>query len=171
MDAVLLDITAMSFAMRDRVYTMAQSLVHEKRKMIVIAGAGRFQGWRQMIVSGWSYIAVDPEISVEDLFRRMKRATIMPYDFKRKFDDRVISTSKRATTVLWAKCRSEVFIDHAISTRTIAMMSIPAVFSLSISYHIKVINIFRAEGVPMFWCRFVHGAMPRSGVGRERVTL
>ncbi|OAP53944.1 hypothetical protein AYL99_11824 [Fonsecaea erecta] len=171
MDAVLLDITAMSFAMRNRVYTMAQSRVHEKRKVIVIFGAGRFQEWRQMMVSGFSYIAIDPEISVEDLSRRMKRATIMPYDFKRKFDDQVISISKRATTVLWAKCRSEVFIDRTMPTRTMAMMSIPAVFSFSISYHIKVINMLRTEGVPMFGCGFVHDAMPRSGIGRGRVTI
>jgi hypothetical protein len=34
-----------------------------------------------------------------------------------------------------------------------------AVFSFSISYHIKVTNMFRSNGIPVFRCGYVYDSM------------
>lgn len=169
--AMVLDMTSMSFAMRERVYTSAQAKASPNRKVIVSFGAGRFQEWRQMFVENFSYIAVDPDINVEDLALRTKRISIAPYDFKASFNSQVISISKSNGTVLWAKCRSEDFIRMTMPTRIMSSIGIPAVFSFSISYHIETINMLKSEGVPVFGCGYVHDAMPGSGVGRVPVTM
>jgi hypothetical protein len=171
MNATLLDITSMSFAMRERVYTLAQANSPKNRKVIVTLGVGRFQEWKQMMVDGFSYIAVDPEINTEDLSKRAKGAIILPYDFNATFNTQVLSISKRRSVVLWAKCKTDDFIMRAMPTRVMSTIGIPAVFSFSISYHISTINMLRSNGVKMFGCGFVHDAMPRSGVGREPVVM
>lgn len=170
-NATLMDMTSMSFSMRKRVYTMAQAKAPPNRKVIVTFGAGRFQEWKEMMVEGFSYIAIDPDIDITDLARRMKRSSILAYDFNTSFNTQVLSISKRGSTVLYAKCRSEYFIYKTMPTMVMATVGIPAVFSFSISYHIGVINKLRSGGVPTFGCDFVHDAMPRSGVGREPVTM
>lgn len=43
MNATLLDITSMSFAIRERAYTLAQANSPKNRKVIVTFGVGRFQ--------------------------------------------------------------------------------------------------------------------------------
>ncbi|KAL9122248.1 MAG: hypothetical protein Q9187_001200 [Circinaria calcarea] len=170
-NATLLDITSMSFAMRERVYTLAQANSPRNRKVIVTFGVGRFQEWKQMMIDGFSYIAVDPEINIEDLTRRAKSVSVLPYDFGTNFNTQVLSISKRRSVVLWAKCKTDDFIRRAMPTRVMSTIGIPAVFSFSISYHIPTINMLRTNGVKMFGCGFVHDAMPRSGIGREPVTM
>ncbi|EMC97272.1 hypothetical protein BAUCODRAFT_68752 [Baudoinia panamericana UAMH 10762] len=59
-NTVLLDITSMSFSMRERVYEMAQSRAPAAGKVIVSFGVGWFQEWKQMLDEGFSCIAVDP---------------------------------------------------------------------------------------------------------------
>lgn len=170
-DAAILDLTSMSFAMRERVYTMAQTKASRTRKVIVTFGIGRFQEWRQMMTNGMSYIAIDPDIDITMVTKKMRRVTIMPYDFNTPFNTQVIAISKRGSTILWAKCKSEYFIDRVMPSRTMAMAGIPAVFSFSISYHIGVINRLLSEGVTVFGCGFVHDSMPRGGVGEGRTTM
>jgi hypothetical protein len=41
-DAALLDITSISFSMRERVYTMAQAKASKNKRVIVTFGIGRF---------------------------------------------------------------------------------------------------------------------------------
>jgi hypothetical protein len=48
-----------------------------------------------MMVGGFFYIAVDTEINTEDLFRRMKRASILPYNLGTNFNSQVLSIWKR----------------------------------------------------------------------------
>lgn len=170
-DAALLDLTSMSFSMRDRVYTMARTKASMNRKVIVTFGIGRFQEWRQMMVDNMSYIAIDPNLDVTMIEKKMRRVSIMPYDWNTPFNTQVISISKKGSTILWAKCKSEYFIDKAMPSRIMAMAGIPAMFSFSISYHIGVINRLLTEGVAVFGCGFVHDAMPRSGVGSGQVGM
>ena len=167
----LLDITSMSISMRTRVYEMARSRAPAGRKVIVVFGAGRLQEWRQMLVAGFSYIVIDPEIDVSILSRVAKRVTVMPYNFSTNFRAQATEASKRGSTVVWARCRSEDFITKTIPITTMSTMGIPAVFSFSISYHIGVISMLRIGGVSVFGCGYVHDSMPRSGVGRPPVTM
>jgi DNA-directed RNA polymerase subunit K/omega len=167
----LLDITSMSISMRTRVYEMARSRAPPSRKVIVVFGAGRLQEWRQMLVANFSYIVIDPEIDVSILSRVAKKVTVMPYNFSTSFKAQVTEASKRGSTVLWAKSRSEDFIRKTIPITTMSTMGIPAVFSFSISYHIAVIPMLKVGGVSMFGCGYVHDSMPRSGVGRPPVTM
>jgi hypothetical protein len=53
-----------------------------------------------MMVDGISYIAIDPNIDTETLNRRMKRMTVISYDFNSSFNTQVTSISKRGSTVL-----------------------------------------------------------------------
>ena len=167
----LLDITSMSISMRTRVYEMARSRAPPSRKLIVVFGAGRLQEWRQMLVAGFSYVVIDPEIDVSILSRVAKKVMVMPYNFSTGFRAQVTEASKRGSTVLWAKSRSEDFIRKTIPITTMSTMGIPAVFSFSISYHIAVIPMLKVGGVSMFGCGYVHDSMPRSGVGRPPVTM
>ncbi|KAH7001767.1 hypothetical protein B0J12DRAFT_558181, partial [Macrophomina phaseolina] len=80
MSMILFDITNMSFRMRTRVYEMAQSVASTSGRVIVIFGAGRFQEMREMKLTSYSYIAIDPEIDIEPLRKRMKKVRIMAYD-------------------------------------------------------------------------------------------
>lgn len=80
--------------------------------------------------------------------RRMKRSSILPYDFNTSFNTQVLSISKRGSTILFAKCRSEFLMDKTMLIRIMAMAGIPAVFSFSISYHIGIINKLRSEASP-----------------------
>lgn len=169
-NTILFDITSMSFSMRERVYEMAQAKAPSTRKVIVTFGVGRFQEWKQMMTNNFSYIAVDPELDYSDLQRRMKRLTILPYDFNRNFKTQLASITKGRQTVLWAKCKSEEFIRRAMPTMIMASQGIPAVFSFSLSYHIQIISMLRAEGVSMYGCGFVHDSMTGS-VGRQPVTM
>lgn len=170
-NGALLDITAMSVAMRTRVYEMTQSRVGMGRKVIVSFGTGRVQEWRQMMTNRFSYIVIDPEIDVTVLERRVKGATVMPYDFNTSFNLQTIAASRKGMVVLWAKCRSEDFLRKTMPTRVMSATGIPAVFSFSISYHVGVVSMLRSSGVPVFGCGYVHDSMPQSGVGREPVTM
>ncbi len=170
-DAGLLDLTSMSFSMRDRIYTMARAKASKNKKVIVTFGIGRFQEWKQMMVDNMSYIAIDPNIDIATITRRMKKVRVMEYDFRTPFNTQVISISKMGSTILWAKCKSEYFIDKTMPSRVMCMAGIPAVFSFSISYHIGVINRLSSEGVTVFGCGFVHDSMPRHGVGEGCATM
>ena len=167
----LLDITAMSISMRTRVYEMARSRAPAGRKLIVIFGAGRLQEWRQMLIANFSYIVVDPEVDVSILSRVAKKVAVVPYKFSTSFRSQAIEATKRGSTVVWAKCKSEYFIAKAIPISVMSTMGIPAVFSFSISFHIRIISMLRFGGVSTFGCGYVHDSMPRSGVGREPVTM
>lgn len=118
-----------------------------------------------------SYVAIDPNLDTTILHQKAKYLTVMPYDFGTSFNTQIISIAKRGSTVLWAKCKSEYFIDRAMPSRTMAMAGIPAVFSFSISYHTQIINRLLSECVTVFGCGFVHDSMPRSGVGHGSVTM
>lgn len=104
-NTVLLDFVSMFFTMRERVYAMTQSRAPNNRKVIVTFDVGRFQEWRQMMSDGFSYVAVDPDISVEGLSKRAKRTSILPYDCSSSFSSQVISISKRQSAVLWTRCK------------------------------------------------------------------
>jgi hypothetical protein len=48
-----------------------------------------------MMVGGFFNIAVDTEINTEDLFRRTKRASILPYNLGTNFNSQVLPIWKR----------------------------------------------------------------------------
>ena len=60
-----------------------------------------------MMVGGFFHIAVDTEINTEDLFRRMKKASILPFNMGTNFNSQVLSIWKRYSTVLWTRCKPE----------------------------------------------------------------
>jgi len=62
-NTVLLDITSMSFSISERVYQMAQARAPSNRKVIVIFSAGRFWEWKQMKYAGFSYIAIEIDVT------------------------------------------------------------------------------------------------------------
>lgn len=171
MTTSLFDITSMSFSMRSRVYEMAQASASSTRKVIVIFGSGRLQEWRQMRLSNFSYIAIDPEIELTRFSRNMNRVTVMPYDAKTPFSTNVISISKRPGSVLYCRSRSEDFIMRTNATQFMSANGIPAVFSFSISYHIRLINTLMRSGVKCYGCGFVHDGMNDKAVGKEPVTM
>lgn len=165
------DITSMSFTMRSRVYEMAQASASSTRKVIVIFGCGRLQEWKQMRVSSFSYIAIDPEIDLTRFSRNMNRATVLPYDTKTKFSTNVMSISKRPGSILYCKTTSEDFIMRTNATQFMSANGIPAVFSFSISYHIRLINMFMKNGVSCYGCGFVHDGMDEKPVGTKPATM
>ena len=171
MNEALIDITAMSFQMRSKVYSRAQERAPANRKVIVTFGAGRFQEWRQMLVRNFSYIAVDPSIDITMISARARNYRVLEYDFKKSFSAQTVAIGKSGSTILWAKCTSEEFIRKTMPTSIMHSIGIPAVFSFSISYNIKTINMLRTNNIPVFGCGFVHDAMPRSGVGRPPATM
>jgi hypothetical protein len=81
----LFDITSMSFSKRTRVYEMAQAHASMTRRAIMIFGCGRLQEWRQMRLSSFSYIAVDPEIVITRFSSNMRRVTVLPYNINLEF--------------------------------------------------------------------------------------
>lgn len=149
-DAALLDMTSMSFSMRERVYTTAQIKASRNKKVIVTLVVGRFQEWRQMVTDNMSYIAVDPNIDVNVLSSKAKRVRVIPYEFNTPFNTQVLSISKRGLTVLWAKSKLKHFIDKTMLNKVISMAGIPAVFSFSVLYHIAVKNRLLNEGMTLF---------------------
>lgn len=169
-NSILLDVTAMSFAIWERVYMMAQTRAPANRKVIVIFSAGRFQEWKEMMHNNFSYIAIDPDVDVEILHKRIKKFKIRQYDFKQSFNTPVLSISKQTSTVIWAKCKSEEFLRLAMPTKTMSSLGIPAVFSFSISYHTSIINMLATDGISTFGCGFVHDNMDKI-VGKEPVTM
>lgn len=52
-----------------------------------------------------------------------------------------------------------------------AANTIPAVFSFSISYHIRLINTLLSLQIPCFGCGFVHGGITTNTVGTVPVTI
>ena len=78
LNTVMFDITAMSFAMRMGVYESAQSYASTTRKVIISFGSGRPQEWNQMLLGSFSYIAIDPQVSVDRITKLMPRARILP---------------------------------------------------------------------------------------------
>jgi hypothetical protein len=167
----LFDITSMSFSMRSRVYEMAQASASSTRKVIVIFGCGRLQEWKQMQLSNFSYIAIDPEIEIERFSRNMRRVTVLPYDVKSKFSTNIISISKKPGNVLYCKTTSEDFIMRTGATQFMSTNGIPAVFSFSISYHIALINTLVRSGIKCYGCGFVHDGMDINPVGSPPVTM
>ena len=173
MDTILYDITNMSFKMRARTYELAQSTASGSgsRKVIVIFGAGRFQEINEMRTKDFSYIAIDPEIDIETLSRRAKRLTITPYDETASFSRQVMTITNRPGRVLFYRGRSENFIVNADVISGMSRMGIPAIFSFSISYHIRVINTLVDSGVNVYGCGFVHDNMPRVGIKNGPVSM
>ncbi|KAL7900223.1 hypothetical protein HDV64DRAFT_290800, partial [Trichoderma sp. TUCIM 5745] len=157
-DSAILDLTSMSFSMRKRVYTMAKRASMNK-KVVVTFGIGRFQEWRQMLSDRMSYIAIDPNIDITTIMNKAKRMTVLPYDFNTPFVTQVASISKKGSTILWAKCKSEYFIDKTQLGRVMAMTGMLAVFSFSISFHIGIINQMMVDGVSIIGCGFIHDSM------------
>lgn len=114
-NTTLLDITSMSFSMRERVYEMAQARAVRDRRVIVAFGVGRFQEWKQMKREGFSYIAIDPKLDSTDVIRRWKGLKLRDYDFKRNFNTQMLAISKQPGTILVAKCStSDYFITKAM---------------------------------------------------------
>ena len=173
MDTILYDITNMSFKMRARTYELAQSTASGSgsRKVIVIFGAGRFQEINEMRTRDFSYIAIDPEIDIETLSRRAKRLTITPYDETTSFSRQVMAITNRPGRVLFYRGRSENFIVNADVISGMSRMGIPAIFSFSISYHIRVIDTLVDSGVNVYGCGFVHDNMPRVGIKNGPVSM
>lgn len=167
----LFDITSMSFSMRSRVYEMAQASASSTRRVIVIFGCGRLQEWKQMRLSNFSYIAIDPEIELERFTRSMNRVTVLPYDMRSKFSTNVISISKKPGNVLYCKTTSEDFVMRTNAIQFMSANGIPAVFSFSISYHIGLINTLVRSGVKCYGCGFVHDGMDRNEIGTPPVTM
>lgn len=165
------DITSMSFSMRSRVYEMAQASASSTRKVIVVFGSGRLQEWKQMRLSNFSYIAIDPEIDLTRFSRNMNRVTVLPYDVKTKFSTNVTSISKRPGSILYCKTTSEDFIMRTNAMQFMSTNGIPAVFSFSISYHIRLINTLMKNGVNCYGCGFVHDDMDEKPVGTKPVTM
>ena len=171
MNTVLFDITNMSFMLRTRVYEMAQSVASTTRKVIVTFGSGRLQEWRQMYLSNFSYIAIDPEISVERLAKSMPKCRIVPYDMSRPLSIQVSSISNRPGTVLYYRGLSEDFVMRTNACQTMFTMGIPAVFSFSISYHIGLINTLMLSGVNVFGCGYIHDNMHTGVVGSRPASM
>lgn len=171
MSTSLFDITSMSFSMRSRVYEMAQASATSTRKVIVIFGCGRLQEWKQMKLSNFSYIAIDPEIEIERLAKNMNKVTVMPYDMRSKFSTNVMSISKRQGSILYCKSRSEDFIARTGASQFMSANGIPAVFSFSISYHVGVINMLNNAGVICYGCGFAHDGMNKEVIGTKPVTM
>jgi hypothetical protein len=99
-NTTLLDITAMSFSMRERVYLMAEAKASENMNVVVNFGVGRFQEWKLMLSRDCSYIAIDPEIDYTDQEKRMKTVRLLPYDFSTSFNAQALAISKKKRTVL-----------------------------------------------------------------------
>jgi len=164
MSTVLYDITCMSFRMRSKVYEMAQASASVSRKVIVIFGAGRFQEMNEMNNEEFSYIAIDPELDISLLSKRMKKMRITPYDMGTAFSKQVSAITNRPRNLLYYRGRSEDFISMTNAVSDMCTMGIPAVFPFSVSYHIRVINTLTYSGVKAFGCGYVHDKMPTSGV-------
>lgn len=171
MSTILYDIQSMSFKMRKRVYDIAQASASVSRRVIVIFGAGRFQELNEMRTSEFSYIAIDPEIDIKTLSRRMKRLAIRPYDVNAPFFKQVQAITNVSGILLYYKGTSESFITMRDVVTKMSEMKIPAVFSFSISYHIRVINTLASMGVGTFGCGYLHENMPVSGVKSGPVSM
>lgn len=63
-DAALLDMTSMSFFMKERVYTITQAKAFRNKKVVATFGVGRFQEWKQLMTDNMSYIAIDSNIDI-----------------------------------------------------------------------------------------------------------
>lgn len=167
----LFDITSMSFSMRSRVYEAAQASASLTRKVIVVFGCGRMQEWKQMRLSNFSYVAIDPDVDVSRLSKLMRKVTVMPYDPTTKFSVNIMSISKRPGQILYYKGTSEDFILRSDVMSFMNSNRIPAVFSFSISYHIGVINTLKRAGIDCYGCGFVHDGMGDGIVGSPPVTM
>lgn len=93
---------------------MAQSTTMSDSRVIVRFGAGRLQKWREMNLSSYSYILVDPAIDMSTVKRSMKRIQVGDYDFSRKFLPQAIRLGKMPRCILITKCRSEDFLLKAM---------------------------------------------------------
>lgn len=163
-NTILYDITSMSFSMRLRVYELAQANASVTRSVIVVFGAGRLQELNEMKTSNFSYIVIDPMIDFATVIKRLNRMTVVPYDTNTSFSKQVMSISNRPGRLIYYKGFSENFIMMSDVISFMSAMGIPAVFSFSISYHIRVINTLKNSGINTFGCGYVHDNMPVNGI-------
>ena len=108
-DSALLDLTSTLFSMRAGVYTIAQSKAVRNKREIVTFGEGRFQEWKQMMTDNTSYKAIQPDIDTTLTSRKMKRATLLLYDFNTSSNTQVVSVSKIGFVILCAMCTLDHF--------------------------------------------------------------
>ena len=71
----------------------------------------------------------------------------------------VSAIGKSVRTVLYCACKSEEFIARTGAAEIMSAMGVPAVFSFSLSYHIRVVNTPVFAGVSTFDCGYVHDNM------------
>lgn len=166
MDLTLRDIKTISSEMRKSVFNMAQDVASRNCNVIVTFGAGPFKEWREMMKGCFSYIAVDPDIRIDHLFNSPS-IVVLPYDFTATFESQVKKLASQPTTVLWAKCKSEDFLDKTDAIASMALLGLPAVFSFSLSYHIEVIHKLWANNINLYGCGYVHDGISLEGVGRD----
>jgi len=172
MNTSLFDVTNASFCMRARVYEMAQAAAITTRRVIMVFGAGRFQEWKQMRHSHFSYIAIDPDVTITKMMSSSSKVTFLPYDMNRSLSVQVSSISRRPGTVLYCRTRSEHFISVTNALEIMGSMGVPAVFSFSISYHIRLINTLWDSNVNVFGCGYVHDGMNEDSViGSNPITM
>jgi hypothetical protein len=61
-----------------------------------------------MMVGNTSYIAVDSDTNIMIITKKMKAVSVMLYDFNVHFKSQLSSISRRNSTILWAKSKSEL---------------------------------------------------------------
>jgi hypothetical protein len=80
------------------------------------------------------------------------------------FFKQVQAISNTSGVLLYYKGTSESFITMRDVVTKMSEMKIPAVFSFSISYHIRVLNTLSMSGVSTFGCGYMHERVPVAGV-------
>lgn len=84
----------------------------------------------------------------------------MAYDFTKPFSKQVAAIAKMPMTVLWTKCKSSDFIRSTVPFPIIASQKMPVVFSCSISYHLDIVNMLKANRVITLGYGYVHDSLP-----------
>ncbi len=168
---ILYDIVSMSFKMRRMIYDMAKSQALGYRRVIISVGTGRFQEINDMGLDTFSYIVVDPVIDTSRLDKRREVKTVVQFDKYSSMMTQIRGITEKPGNVLYYKGTFEEFLVLGDVLKTMESMSIPTVFSFSMSFCVAGINTLLSLGVPVYGCGYIHDKMPVKGVGKKPVTM
>ncbi|KAG5916589.1 hypothetical protein E4U61_003502 [Claviceps capensis] len=168
---VLHDVVSASFKMRKMVYNLAKSQAVGYRRVILSVGTRRFQEINEMDLKNFSYIVVDPEIDLSRLSTGKEIKTIVRYDIYTSMLVQIKGITSKPGNILYFKGKFSDFLNTGDIFKTITTLSLPSVFSFSLSFCSAEVSLLKSNGVPVYGGGYVHDHLPVCGLGKAPVTM
>ena len=154
----LFEIIEVSFVVRQHIYTKAQSSVNASEKLIICIGSNRGQEWKEMKLSEYVYVLVDPEVRPHAL---PKDITVVEYNHSLNLSMQVERITKaRGAFVLYYRGTFKQFMSFMPTTRYILTKNVPIVCSFSLAHCFEDVLRLRQLGMRIYACGYSHSMIP-----------